>query len=95
VSKLFGYDLSVEYRPGKLNRAANALSRRAEEVAAVSAISASTFELFDKLWLESESDPQMTAIRAKLLAGEDLLLFRGKIFLPDASSMWPQLVSCT
>jgi hypothetical protein len=35
VSKLFGYDLTVEYRPGKLNGAADALSRRDEEVAAI------------------------------------------------------------
>jgi hypothetical protein len=102
VSKLFGYDLTVEYRSGKLNGAADALSHRAEEVATVNAISVLTFELFDKLRLESESDPQVAAICVKLLVGEaqegwtlqeDLLLFRGKIFLPDAASLWPQLLS--
>jgi hypothetical protein len=69
VSK-FGYDLTVEYRSGKLNGAADALSRRAEEVATVNAISVPTFELFDKLRLESKSDPQVAAICVKLLVGE-------------------------
>lgn len=40
VNKSFGYDLSVEYRPGKLNGAADALSRRDEETAAINSISA-------------------------------------------------------
>jgi hypothetical protein len=102
VSKLFGYDLTVEYRLGKLNGAADALSRCAKEVVAINAISAPTFKLFDKLRLELESDPQVVAIHAKLLAGEAhegwtlheyLLMFRGKIFVPDASSLWPQLLS--
>ena len=34
VSKLFGFDFSVEYRPGRLNTVADALSRRGDEVAA-------------------------------------------------------------
>jgi len=32
VSKLFGYDFSVEYKPGKQNVVADALSRRDEEL---------------------------------------------------------------
>jgi hypothetical protein len=43
VSKLFGYDLSVEYRPGKLNGAADAQSRRDEETAAINNILAPQF----------------------------------------------------
>jgi hypothetical protein len=101
VSKLFGYDLTVEYRPGKLNGAADALSRRADEVATINAISAPTFELFEDLRLESQTNPQATRICEKLQAGEvqerwslheDMLLFKGKIFLPDASSLWPHLL---
>jgi hypothetical protein len=58
----------------------------------------SDIELFDKLRLESASDPQVATVCAKLITGEagegwslqdELLLFRGKIFLPDASSLWP------
>jgi hypothetical protein len=102
VSKLFGFDLAVEYRPGKLNGVADTLSRRADEVATINAISAPTFELFEDLRLESQTDPQATRICEKLQAGEvqegwslheELLLFKGKIFLPDASSLWPHLLS--
>jgi hypothetical protein len=70
VSKLFGYDLTVEYRPGKLNGAADVLSRRADEVATINAISAPTFELFEDLQLESQTNPQATRICEKLQAGE-------------------------
>jgi hypothetical protein len=49
VSKLFGYSFQVEYKPGKLNAAADALSRRGEEGlhACVHAISHPEFALFD------------------------------------------------
>jgi hypothetical protein len=49
VSKLFGYDLTVEYRQGKLNGAADALSHWEEDTVVVHAISSPTFELFNKL----------------------------------------------
>jgi hypothetical protein len=90
VSKLFRYDLTVEYRPSKLNGVANVLSRRTEEAAAVHAISTLTFELFDKLQSESAPDPQVADVHAKLIAGEakegwsmqdEFLLFRGNIFV--------------
>jgi hypothetical protein len=69
VSKLFGYDLTVEYRPGKLNGAADALSRRDEEVAAIHSLSAPTLQLFDALRAEANTDPQVADLRAKLAAG--------------------------
>jgi hypothetical protein len=98
VSKLFGYDLTVEYRSGKLNGAADALSRRDEEVAAIHSLSAPTFQLFDALRAEADTDPQVADLRAKLAAGvaregwtqvDGLLLFEGKLFIPDASAIWP------
>jgi hypothetical protein len=49
VSKLFGYDLTVEYRPGKLNGAADALSRREEPMGTLHSMSLPTFSLFDNL----------------------------------------------
>jgi hypothetical protein len=91
VSKLFGYDFIVEYRPGKLNIAADAYS-----------ISSPTFEFFDTLHIESASDPQVAEKRAQITAGttptgwtdnDGFLLFIGKLFVPDASSLWLVLLA--
>jgi hypothetical protein len=49
VSKVFGYDLTVEYRQGNLNGVADALPHREEDTASVHVISSPTFKLFDKL----------------------------------------------
>jgi hypothetical protein len=102
VSKLFGYDLTVEYRPGKLNGAADALSRREEPMGTVHSISLPIFSLFDNLRDEAATNSQVQAIRAQLEAGtakadwtevDGLLLFKGKIFVPDASTLWPLLLA--
>jgi hypothetical protein len=47
VSKLFGYDITVEYRHGRLNAAVGALSHREEETSTINVISAPTFALSD------------------------------------------------
>jgi hypothetical protein len=59
VSKLFGYGLAVEYRPGKLNGAADALPWRETELLSIHSISAPSFQLFDTLQKEVVSDPQI------------------------------------
>jgi hypothetical protein len=69
VTKLFGYDLTVEYRPGKLNTVADALSRRDSDMPAVRAVSAPTFALYDDLRVEQLSDPQAQELRVQLTAG--------------------------
>jgi hypothetical protein len=66
VSKLFGYNLAVEYRLRKLNRAADALSRRETELLSIHSISAPSFQLFDTLREEAVSDPQIIDLRAKV-----------------------------
>jgi hypothetical protein len=48
VSKLFGFQFTVEFKPGHLNAVVDALPRRDEEAPAVLSISAPTFELFDQ-----------------------------------------------
>jgi hypothetical protein len=69
VSKLFGYDFMVEYKPGKLNGTADALSRRAESGMALNTISTPSFELFDNLRAEAATDPQIQDVRQQLAAG--------------------------
>jgi hypothetical protein len=48
VRKLFGYDFQVEYRQGKFNIVADALSRHNEDVLQVNALSSTIFEAYDK-----------------------------------------------
>jgi hypothetical protein len=52
--------------------------------------------------LKLGGDPQVTELRSKIVAGtasegwtmaDGLLLFRGKVFVPDASTVWQQLLS--
>jgi hypothetical protein len=69
VSKLFGYDITVEYRPGKLNGAADALSRRDEDMGTMYTISSPSFDLFATLKAEAESDSQVAAICKQLADG--------------------------
>ena len=92
----------VEYKPGKLNGAADALSRRAESGMALNTISTPSFELFDSLRAEAATDPQIQDVRQQLAAGtvspgwtelDGLLLFKGKVYVPDASTLWPILLS--
>lgn len=89
VSKLFGYDMVVEYQPGKLNGAADAVSRRDEDSAALHSISAPIFQLFDTLRVESATDPLVLSIKEQLTAGsapvrwadvDGLQLFKGEVF---------------
>jgi hypothetical protein len=68
VSKLFGYDFMVEYKPGKLNGAVDALSRRVESGMALNTIS-TPFELFDSLRVEAATDPQIQDVHQQLAVG--------------------------
>jgi len=60
VTKLFGYDLSVEYRPGKLNTVADALSRRDIDSSAMAACAlfGPSFAIYDVLRAEIQRDSQ-------------------------------------
>jgi hypothetical protein len=92
----------VEYRPGKLNGAVDALSRCDEDTATVHAISVPTFQVFDTLRAEAASDNQVLEVWEQLKAGkakdgwsemDGLLWFKGKKILPDASTTWPDLLA--
>jgi hypothetical protein len=100
VSKLFGYDFQVEYRQGKFNVVADALSRRHEETLHVHALSGTTFDAYDTLREELLTHPQAIQIRTQLLQGtapgwsdvDGILMFQGRAWLPDESSLWPNIL---
>jgi hypothetical protein len=81
ISKLFGYDFRVEFRPGSSYIVADALSRRDGEepllaalsgahAACFSAISVPTFRLFDDLRREVDTDPALHARRDAVATGD-------------------------
>ena len=97
MSKLFGYDFVVEYRPGHLNTVADALSRREDEAAHVLALSGPSFQLYDDLRHELEHDAALRALRDSVVAErgapwrvEHGLILRGsRVYVPAASAALP------
>jgi hypothetical protein len=76
ISKLFGFDFSVEYRPGRLNIVADALSRRDTEAAvedaaiAAWAISGPTFTLLDNIRRATAAAPDGQHLLQQLQEGQ-------------------------
>jgi len=105
VSKLFGYSFQVEYKPGKQNVAADALSRSDEhEMGArvhAQTLSRPEFPLFDAFWREAQTLPEIVAKRQEIHDGvadtvwseaDGFVLHQGRIYVPASSSLWPQLL---
>jgi hypothetical protein len=96
VSKLFGYDFSVEYRQGKLNIVADALSRRDEATMESHALSSPSFASYNTLRNELNMHPRAIQLRAQLVEGtapegwsevDGILMYQGRAFLPDESTL--------
>lgn len=105
VSKLFCYSFQVEYKPDKLNAAVNALSRRDEHepgpAMSAHAFSHLVFLLFDAFRAETSSLPEIVSKRQEIQDGatasgwvesDGFVLYKGRIFVPASSALWPQLL---
>ncbi len=102
VSKLMGFDFTVEFRPGRTNVVADALSRRDEETTStLMALTGPGFSVFDDLRHEIDSDASVGALRDKVLAGklgatweftDGLLIKQGRVFVPATSPSLPALL---
>ena len=98
ISKLFGFDFTVEYRPGRLNTVADALSRRdantddgSAEGAAFCIIIGPSFALFADIRRATAAAADALLLQQQLAAGEldapwrlaDGLLLPGcRVFVP-------------
>jgi hypothetical protein len=71
VSKLFGFDFTVEFRSGHLNIVADALSRRDVDAApTLCALSLPLFTIFDDLRHEIAASPELSSLRERMQAGD-------------------------
>lgn len=101
MSKLLGYDFTIEYKKGKENKVADALSRVLEdpglpEEATCSMLSFPTPTWLEELKLSYTTDPEAMVLLQKLQAGTEvpkgyalqqgLILKKGRIFIVHSSS---------
>lgn len=68
ISKLFGFDFSVEYQPSRLNAVADALSRCEPDDLHLAIISTPTFQLFADLRNELREDDDLRRLRDTIAA---------------------------
>lgn len=93
LSKLLGYKFDIEYRPGKDNGVADALSQKIPE-AQLSIRTTSEVDWVE-LWRDVEKDDELQLIKQQVITGtsglagytveQGRLLFKGKIVLPRRS----------
>lgn len=69
ISKLFGFDFKVEYRAGRLNTVADALSRRETTSGSVYTISTPTFQLYKDLQQDCASNQEFQLLHNQISIG--------------------------
>lgn len=67
---MLGFDFSVDYRAGSLNKVADALSRRDKEVGVCYGLSAPYVAWFNAVKSEIEEEAILTTLRQQILNGE-------------------------
>lgn len=100
VSKLLGYDFSVEYKPGKQNIVADALSHRDATEPFLMALSEITFPIFDEIRAEISSEEASIIIQeiqkgqlSKAWTFEDgLILHNRRVYIPPTSPILYQIL---
>jgi hypothetical protein len=97
VSKMFGYQFSVDFKQGHQNVAADALSQWDKEALEVNALSVPNFELFDQFRREAASLQEVIAQCEEIAAGttdkgwaivDDIIVHDGRVFMPATSKLW-------
>ena len=99
--KLMSYDFEIQYKPGKTNNAADALSRMPEEIS-LAALSVAIILDFSELQEQVADDPFLSNIKQCVQKDPNLypayslvgghLRYNGKLILPSASPYIPLLL---
>jgi hypothetical protein len=100
VSKLFGFDFEVVFRPGRLNVVADALSRRLDDASELQARSTPTFDLYAALQRELQEYAQLRALCDSIVQErgepwqvvEGLILHGRRVYVPATSSLLPTVL---
>jgi hypothetical protein len=102
MSKLMGFDFRVEYKAGKLNRSADALSRRDEDDQSLMAISFPHADILEDIRKETETLPDLLQLRKNIEQGklgpkwsihDGLIFFKERIHMLPTSSLIPTILS--
>ena len=68
MSKLLGFDFSVQYKPGRTNVVADALSHRDTDTE-LHSVSAPSFDLFTEFRAANSSDLALVALAERITSG--------------------------
>ena len=97
---MFGYDFAIEFWPGRLNIAADALSHRDETDDCLNALPGQGFDLFATLCCELNDNANLCALRDSFVAEwgapwrvvDGLILHDAYVFIPAASTTLPAIL---
>ncbi|XP_047979196.1 uncharacterized protein LOC125221113 [Salvia hispanica] len=103
AAKLLGYDFSIVYKEGRLNKAADALSRRDKALLELSAVSRATWPEWTSVQSSIAADPTLAKIKTELEAGRPssphyelvhgTLFYKGRIVVPSQSPWIQKLIA--
>jgi hypothetical protein len=100
-----GFDFSVEFKPGKMNIVADALSRRTAdepEEGSLTTLSTPQFDRFEAVRQEVTRDSTLSSLRTSIQAGQKspqwavvdgLITFDQRIYLPTTSLLLPSVIA--